>query len=128
MQISPNFKRHEFACQCKCGYATADVALVQILEHVRRWAGAPVTVTSAARCRKHNKSVGGGEVSQHLLGTAADIVVRGKTPDEVAHFIDTNFGEFVGLGRYDTFTHVDVRGTREQWDMREKYYEQQKGE
>lgn len=51
-----------------------------------------------------------------MKGTATDIVVKGMTPDEVADACE----KFDGLGRYDTFTHIDSRGKKARWDFRSK--------
>ena len=91
-----------------------DIELVEILEKVRKHFGKPVTINSACRCENHNKSVGGGDKSQHKLGRAADIVVKGKTPYQVAEFINQSYPE-CGMGVYDTFTHLDSRRYKARW-------------
>lgn len=57
--------------------------------------------------------------SQHCLGKAADIVVDGYTPQEVAETIERLIleGEMLqgGLKAYDTFVHYDVRRKRARW-------------
>lgn len=62
--------------------------------------------------------------SQHCLGKAADIVVPGMTPDEVADKIEEliSDGDMLqgGLGRYESFTHYDIRKTKGRWDYRTK--------
>ena len=62
--------------------------------------------------------------SQHCLGKAADIVVPGMTPDEVADKIEEliSNGDMLqgGLGLYDTFTHYDIRKTKGRWDFKTK--------
>jgi predicted oxidoreductase len=54
-----------------------------------------------------------------LLGKAADIVVKFKTPDEVANAIKYLISEGKmkqgGLSAYDTFTHYDIRGYKARW-------------
>lgn len=107
------FKREELACNCGCGQDTVDYQLAQMLDQIREWAGAPVTVTSGNRCPAYNESVGGSPKSQHLLGRAADIVVQGKTPAEVAAFAETLSPG--GLGQYLTFTHIDSRSGHARW-------------
>jgi hypothetical protein len=52
-----------------------------------------------------------------MKGTATDIAVKGMSPDEVADCAEKLFD---GLGRYDTFTHVDSRGKKARWDLRSK--------
>jgi uncharacterized protein YcbK (DUF882 family) len=106
---SSYFKRKEFACKCGCGFATVDVELLDVLENVREHFGSPVTINSACRCDAHNKAVGGADGSKHKLGIAADIVVKGFEPKEVADYVQNVLGDSCGLGRYKTFTHVDVR-------------------
>ena len=62
--------------------------------------------------------VGGTPKSQHLRGTAADIVVREISPLAVAQFAEYLLGDRGGLGVYPSFTHVDVRENRARWDNR----------
>ena len=72
-----------------------------------------------------DKDIGGVSNSQHILGKASDIVIEGFTPNEVANTIDNmlrneynpnlNIG---GLGRYNTFTHIDIRDYMARWDNR----------
>jgi len=113
--VSRHFGRHEFACLCGCGFSTVDVELLEILENIRQQMSAPVTINSGCRCLAHNKSVGGGIKSQHLQGRAADIKVHGISPEEVQNFIDSTWPEQYGLGRANTFTHVDSRVGKARW-------------
>ena len=48
-------------------------------------------------------------------GLAADIAVKGVSPKEVADYIQNKPGFVGGLGRYQRFTHVDVRGKQARW-------------
>ena len=74
------------------------------------------------RCEKYNRKIGGVKRSQHLLGKASDLQVKNTTPDEVANAIDKlKEGGFIkkgGLGRYNSFTHYDIRGRNASWDKR----------
>lgn len=110
MKLSPHFTRHEFSCHC-CGVCLVSQRLVDALEKLREaLGGVPVHVTSGYRCHDWNKKIGGVPGSQHPKGTAADIVVEGRDPVEVAekaeHICEFRHG---GIGIYDTFTHLDVR-------------------
>ncbi|MCI0508604.1 peptidase M15-like protein [Chromohalobacter marismortui] len=108
-RISPNFQRHEFACSCGCGFDTVDSETLAVLEEVRGHFDTPVIVTSGCRCPEYNAQIGGAEHSQHKLGRAADIQVKGVDPGEVhAYLVELYPGRY-GIGRYDTFTHVDTR-------------------
>jgi uncharacterized protein YcbK (DUF882 family) len=109
-----HFTRQEFACKCGCGKDTVDYELMDVLEKVREHFGVPVHISSGNRCKKYNKKVGGKSKSQHLLGKAADIVVDNVSPNVVHSFLDQL--EVGGLGKYNTFTHVDVRDGRARWD------------
>jgi len=80
--LTRNFSRSEFACPC-CGRADVDMRLVEALQELRDLAGVPVRVNSGFRCEKHNREVGGARRSRHLLGEAADIVVKGLTPERM---------------------------------------------
>lgn len=117
LKLSRNFYRDEFACRCGCGFDTVDTRLIEGLERLRGTLGdAPIMINSACRCDSHNRRVGGSYGSQHTLGKAADIVVRGFTPQEVAiqasRLPEFNNG---GIGIYATFTHLDVRDGRSRW-------------
>ena len=56
----------------------------------------------------------------HLLGLAADLQIEEVEPHEVAGIIEAlmDSGEILmgGVGRYNTFTHMDIRGHRARWD------------
>ena len=112
-----NFNQYEFDCKCFCGETTTNVALRIILEDIRNHFGKPVTITSAKRCVKHNEAIGGAKGSKHVLGEAADIMVYGVVPELVYGYIDTQcYAEFIGMGLYDTFVHIDVRGDTVRWE------------
>ena len=111
--LSEHFSRAEFACKDGCGFVTVDAELLELLEHIREEFG-PVTITSGCRCEIHNTIVGASINSQHLRGRAADFKTEAN-PRDVYHWLSTNFPNTLGLGRYDTFTHVDTRNGRARW-------------
>lgn len=121
--LSKNFSRHEFACTCKndCGYETVDAELIKVIQDVRDYFGESVSISSGHRCPAHNKAVGGSEKSQHLTGKAADISVYLTAPNVVQEYLLEKYRGLYGIGRYRTFTHIDVRGTCARWDYRERY-------
>jgi uncharacterized protein YcbK (DUF882 family) len=57
--------------------------------------------------------------SQHVQGKAADIIVRGMTPTQVAtkieELIKAGKMKAGGLKAYPTFTHYDIRGINARW-------------
>lgn len=111
--LSEHFDRREFACNCGCGFDTVDAELLTLLEKIRVYFGSPVRINSGCRCPDWNKKQGGSPKSQHLTGKAADIVVSGVSPADVADYAEKiNAG---GIGRYSTFTHIDSRTHKARW-------------
>ena len=108
--LSEHFSRVEFACNCGCGFDTVDSGTLAVLEEVRQHFNASVVINSGCRCANWNKQVGGEPNSYHMQARAADIAVAGVPPSRVADFVENGplKGEG-GVGRYNTFTHVDTR-------------------
>lgn len=114
--VGKNFKLVEFASRDGADVLLIHPALMLLLWHLRAHFGRPVTINSAYRTRTHNRAVGGSTDSRHLYGLAADIFIKGIHPDDVAAYCESiGVG---GVGRYDTFTHVDVWGSGRRWDER----------
>ena len=114
--ISKNFRVREFACKDGSDPIFIDDELVSILQQIRDHFGKAVTITSAFRTASHNKKVGGATYSQHCYGKAADIKVSGVSPSIVAAYVETLMPSTGGIGRYSTFTHVDVRKVKSRWN------------
>lgn len=115
-KLSENFRVNEFACHgtdCGCTTVLVDTDLVDYLQRIREHFGKPVTVSSGYRCAVHNKSVDGATSSKHMAGMAADIVIPGIAPTEVAKYAESIGVK--GIGLYDTFTHVDTRASKSYW-------------
>lgn len=70
-----HFSPSEFTCHCGCGAGMErmDSGFLMKLEEARKLAGIPFVLSSAYRCPKHNRAVGGVEDSAHVRGYAADI-------------------------------------------------------
>ena len=113
--LSANFSRIEFACNCECGQDTIDAELITMIEAIRQHYDSPVTINSGNRCVSYNAQVGGSTNSQHILSRAADIKVEGIPAPKVANYIDSIYPDKYGLGRYDSFTHVDSRTGKARW-------------
>ena len=63
--------------------------------------------------------VGGAQLSQHLTAKAGDLKVSGMSTDDlrdtIIALIDAGKMKQGGVGRYDTFVHYDIRGTKARW-------------
>lgn len=113
--LSANFKVREFACKDGSDVILIAPELVTVLQKVRNYFKAPVTITSAYRTPSHNKREGGEIYSQHQYGTAADIVVTGVAPAKVAAYVEKLMPNTGGIGTYKCFTHIDVRAKKSRW-------------
>lgn len=124
MQLTPNFTLDEFECHdgtpvppTLIGNVRMLAANLQVLrDHVKQ----PVVINSGYRHPAYNRSIGGAKNSQHLTAKAADIRVRGYTPDEAAKVIEQLIAAGKmrqgGLGIYKRgWVHYDVRGTKARW-------------
>ena len=121
--LSRSFSRHEFRCKCRrdCGCDTVDAELIHVLQALRDYYQARVTINSGHRCEDHNTAVGGAPAtassngSMHLYGRAADFVVDGVRPQEVQAYLQMKYPDRFGLGMYQTWTHIDTREGPARW-------------
>lgn len=122
VQLSKNFNSYEFRCglgrPCSCSTILIDDKLVEYLQKIRDHFGKSITITSGYRCPSYNKSIGSGTGSYHSKGRAADIVINGVAPREVAKYAES-IG-ILGIGLYETsadghFVHIDTRTTKAFW-------------
>lgn len=100
------FTNKEFNCPC-CNEHHMDFDTIDDLITARTFANIPFIITSAWRCEKHNKEVGGSETSSHLQGTAVDI----STPDSRTRFrviYGLIHGGFKRIGVGTNFVHADT--------------------
>ncbi|GIZ16626.1 YcbK family protein [Capnocytophaga catalasegens] len=129
MQLTRNFTKVEF--DSKYGATMpADVLkniqeLAKNLQVLRDFLGKKITINSGYRRPKYNATIkNASPKSQHILGKAADIVVQGLKPEDVAQTIEKLIAQGKlkqgGIGVYDTFVHCDIRGTKARWDFRLK--------
>lgn len=110
-KLSDHFNEQEFACKGD-GMVYVEPDLVAKLEKLRQLVGKPINITSGYRSPWYNEKIGGVKNSRHTLGQAADIVIPGLSPSEVAKLAEQ--AGFGGIGIYDKdrFTHVDIGPVR----------------
>lgn len=78
------------------------------------------TVNSGFRSPAHNEAVGGVPNSQHIYpitpsSVAADVKFASGGIEDWALMAGRRMGGGGGVGRYNTFVHVDNRPTRSRW-------------
>jgi uncharacterized protein YcbK (DUF882 family) len=116
LKISKNFSLHEFECHDGSHLVKLDEVLIEKLQQLRDKIGLPITINSGYRTPEHNTKIGGAPKSQHMLGKAADISVRGWTAKQITEMAETiGFGG-IGIYHKQNFVHVDVRETKTRWE------------
>lgn len=120
-KISSHFSVREFKCKDNTRVIVLNKALIDLLEKIRMHYNLPVTINSGYRTVAYNSSIkNASPKSQHILGNAADIVVKGISPAKVYAWLDSTYPNSLGLGIYNSFVHVDVREGKSRWDYRTK--------
>lgn len=125
MQITKNFKLSEF--DCKDGSVMPDTVIFRVvklanqLQVLRDYLNKPISINSGYRSKSYNAIIGGVTNSQHILGNASDITVKGLKPLQVKEAIEhlINKGDMLqgGIGLYKTFIHYDIgyNGKKRRW-------------
>lgn len=126
MNLSPNFTLEELtASETAVRYGIDNTPdnevlmnlrrLALFLEEVRAAVGMPIHVNSAYRSVEANRIVGGKSTSQHCKGAAADLKVKGMTPDQVVRAIikaGLNYDQVIR--EFDSWTHVSIPNTKDE--------------
>lgn len=122
-QLTENFNLPEFACNDGTPVPAELLGnvkeLAKNLQVLRNALGESIRVNSGYRTPAYNKKIGGVSNSQHLQAKAADIVVKSKTPVQLAAAIESliSYGMMKqgGIGIYPGFVHYDIRGEKARW-------------
>lgn len=112
--LSPHFKLSEFACKNGADKVLYSTELLDKLEELRSYGGFTVSINSGYRTAAYNRKVGGASNSQHIKGTAADIVVRkdGEVVDAKLICCFCQSLGFKGVGYISAnAVHVDMRAS-----------------
>lgn len=100
------FRDDEFKCKCGCGMDVQD-ELKEKIKRAREIAGVPFFINSGARCKEHNKKVGGTLNSSHIKGLAVDISYQSKLSlTKMVHGLSV--AGFKRFGVSENFIHVDL--------------------
>lgn len=97
------------------------VPTIRIVDALRAEWGKPIVLLSSYRSPAYNRAIGdAAPKSFHMQFKALDIAVAGKTPKQVFDklMVWRAEGKFKGgLGLYNSFVHVDTRGTNATWGV-----------
>lgn len=125
MQLTKNFHLSEF--KCNDGTKVPEELIPKVkelaenLQVLRDYIKEPIFLNSAYRTKEYNTLIGGTANSQHVKGCAADITCKSKSPKQLANIIEVLIEEGKmkqgGVGRYNGFTHYDIRGTKARWNF-----------
>jgi len=125
--LSDHFSIKEFKCRCDDPDCVGkkilpSVLLILLLEDIRNHFGRPIKINCGVRCERYNEKIGGARNSRHLpqYADAADIRIPGISMGRLSVYADYIVGPRGGVGLYDTFVHVDMRGIKARWDNRTK--------
>ena len=126
MNLSPNFTLEEMtASETAVRYGIDNTPdndvlmnlrrLALFLEDVRTAVGMPLRINSAYRSIEANRIVGGKSTSQHCRGVAADLKVKGMTPDQVVKaIIAAKLPYDQVIREFDSWTHVSISNTKDE--------------
>jgi uncharacterized protein YcbK (DUF882 family) len=125
MKLTTHFMSEEFGCkdgtEYPVGWIPSRLApLCEALEVIRtKSGGRPIHIVSGYRTYSHNKRVGGASRSQHMRGTAVDMISRELSPRRLHNLILNLIKEERipegGVGSYKSFVHYDQRGYKARW-------------
>jgi uncharacterized protein YcbK (DUF882 family) len=112
--LSAHFQLWEFACKDGSDVVLVHPVALYLLEDIRRRVGKALHLNSAYRTVSYNAAItDSASGSAHIYGLADDIWASGVPPSVIADLAE-NLG-VGGLGRYSTFTHVDIMGHHRRW-------------
>ena len=101
---SEYFTDAELSCRCGCGFKITNKVFLRKLDFVREDVDEPMILNSAARCKKHNKAIGGARNSAHALADPVAVDIRCKN-SRLRYKI-------VGAAYREGFRRIEVSGKR----------------
>ena len=134
MRLTSNLSRHEFECECGCGFDVVDYELIRLMQDAADYfkglynaSKVFITITGPNRCASRNTEIGGAENSQHVFGKAADHHIDVIKDDshieipstELAGYYEGRHPDRLGIGIYSGGrVHLDSRDYKARWDQR----------
>jgi uncharacterized protein YcbK (DUF882 family) len=97
------------------------VPTLRIVDQLRAQLRRPIVLLSSYRSPEYNRAIGdAAPKSLHMQFRALDIAVSGYSPRAVFSILSAwrDEGKFKGgLGLYNTFVHIDTRGSNATWGV-----------
>lgn len=120
LHVSPHFKVEELACHDGEDKVLVSTETLSMVENIRHHFGdAEVECLSGYRSPSYNASKKGAPKSQHMLGKAMDIRIKGIKPRVIAIYAESlkpgGLGLYEYKGEFDGFVHIDSRDNRSRW-------------
>lgn len=115
--LTENFSRSEIECKCGCGENRISMDLMARSQIVRTVVGVPLTVTSGARCMKHNLAEGGDEDSEHVPtdeNPCEGLDIKCTTSGLRWQLLKVGVLLFNRIGVGDDFIHFGIRSSKPQ--------------
>jgi hypothetical protein len=91
------------------------LAVTKVADEARHRLGKPLRINSAYRSPAYNRAISGAAGSIHVKGGALDLSGSPATLHRILTEMRREGLFRGGIGRYKTFTHVDVRGKNADW-------------
>jgi hypothetical protein len=91
------------------------LAVTKVADEARHRLGRALRINSAYRSPAYNRAIGGASASIHMRGGALDLSGSPATLHKILTQMRSEGLFRGGIGRYKTFTHVDVRGKNADW-------------
>jgi uncharacterized protein YcbK (DUF882 family) len=136
--LSKNFSKHEFVCDCKpseckhkvavgnkwiCDQMVVDAELIKVLQDTCDFfslSGEKVVgvITSGYRCDWWNGKEGGSRGSKHTSGIACDWKIKGVVAKRLYDYLGTEHPDKYGIGLYSNRVHLDTRIEKARWEIK----------
>ena len=127
--VTKNFSRHEWACECGCGFDQLAEPTAELVQKIRDAVGSPIKITSGCRCAAHNERIPGSAAkSKHLpdkdgIGWALDIRLakrgygwRRSNRETLKLYVIADQLGAKAIGLYHGRIHIDQRaGKKVRW-------------
>jgi hypothetical protein len=107
-KVSEHFNLKEFECPC-CKRIMLEPHLVVCIEALRIAVKSKIIVNSGYRCPLHNLRIGGVSTSRHMIGQAADLSIKGSSPEKTLDLINKLGFQYSYYKADGDYYHVQIK-------------------